>query len=72
MAIKTVSNARTAMLFIAGRSDQMTPPQAAQALISAAQQGSARVSVARLSGGHQIMTEAPDATLAALKEFLKS
>ena len=71
-AIKTVSNARTAMLFIAGRSDQMTPPQAAQALISAAQQGSARVSVARLSGGHQIMTEAPDATLAALKEFLKS
>jgi pimeloyl-ACP methyl ester carboxylesterase len=46
----------------------MTPPKAAQGLINAAPQAS----VVRVGAGHSIMTEAPDATLAALHQFVSS
>jgi pimeloyl-ACP methyl ester carboxylesterase len=65
-ALAQYSIAQAAMLFIVGRHDQMTTPKAAQGLISAAPQ--AKVVV--LEGGHQIMTEAPDTTLFALRDFL--
>jgi pimeloyl-ACP methyl ester carboxylesterase len=55
-------------LFILGRSDQMTLPKAAQGLISKAAHG--RVVV--VDAGHQMMLEAPEAVLIALKEFLRS
>jgi pimeloyl-ACP methyl ester carboxylesterase len=55
-----------ATLFIVGKQDQMTPPKAAQALINATPQAT----VVAVDAGHSIMTEAPDATLFALKKFL--
>jgi len=54
-------------LFILGRSDQMTLPKAAQGLIGRAAQGKVVV----VHAGHQLMLEAPDAVLDALKGFLK-
>ena len=54
-------------LFILGRNDQMTLPKAAQGLIGKAAHG--RVVV--VEAGHQLMLEAPDAVLVALKEFLQ-
>ncbi len=67
-AIASVNNAQAAILFIVGAQDQMTPPKAAQTLISAAP----RAKVVTLPGGHNIMSEAPDATLFALRDFLAS
>ncbi len=60
--------AGAATLFIVGKQDQMTPPKAAQSLISAAPQAK----VVTVDAGHSIMTEAPDATLFALRDFLKA
>ena len=54
-------------LFILGRNDQMTLPKAARGLIGKAAHG--RVVV--VEAGHQLMLEAPDAVLVALKEFLQ-
>ncbi len=54
-------------LFVLGQHDQMTPPKAAQSLIRKAQHGQ----VVQLQTGHSLMTEAPDAVLHALVEFLK-
>ena len=54
-------------LFLLGRDDQMTLPKSAETLIERARQGR----VVTVPAGHQLMTEAPDATLFALKEFLQ-
>lgn len=53
-------------LFLLGRRDQMTLPKNAQPLIARAM----NAKVVLLEAGHELMTEAPDATLDALKEFL--
>lgn len=66
-AVTQVNNAQAAMLFIVGKHDQMTPPKAAQALTNAAPQAK----VVTLNAGHSIMTEAPQACLFALCDFLK-
>ena len=55
------------VLFILGRRDAMTLPKAAEPLQRTARQGRTVL----VEGGHQMMTEAPDETLAALKGFLK-
>jgi pimeloyl-ACP methyl ester carboxylesterase len=65
-ALARMESIHSATLFIVGKSDQMTTPKAAQALID--KTPGARV--ARVNGGHQMMTEAPEETLAALKDFL--
>jgi pimeloyl-ACP methyl ester carboxylesterase len=54
------------VLFVLGRSDAMTVPKMARSLQERAP-GSRTVV---LEGGHQIMVEAPDGVLAALKEFV--
>ena len=59
------------VLFLLGDVDQMTPPKAAQGLIAAARQAGKAVQVSRLDVGHHQMTEAPDATLFAIRDFLK-
>ena len=59
------------VLFLLGELDQMTPPKAAQGLIAAARQAGKAVQVSRLDVGHHQMTEAPDATLFAIRDFLK-
>src|SRR5574343_133465 len=54
-------------LFVLGQADQMTPPKAAQSLVSKA----TNAKVVKLPAGHSLMTEDPDGVLQALKDFLK-
>jgi pimeloyl-ACP methyl ester carboxylesterase len=57
-----------ATIFIVGIADQMTTPKAAQSLIDKAP----NARVARVSGGHQMMTESPEEVLQALKSMFKT
>ena len=59
------------VLFLLGGADQMTPPKAAQGLIKAAQAAGKAVRVVSLPVGHHQMTETPDATLFAIRDFLQ-
>jgi pimeloyl-ACP methyl ester carboxylesterase len=59
------------VLFVLGAQDQMTQPQAAQGLIAAARNAGKAVQVTRLAVGHHQMSEAPDETLFAIRDFLK-
>ncbi len=68
--LASVPIASAAMLFIVGKSDQMTPPKAAKVLIDAATTSGKSVKVVTLDAGHSLMTEAPDGVLMSLKEFL--
>ena len=54
------------VLFLLGASDQMTPPRAAKAL----QAKAVGAKVVTVQAGHALMSEAPDAVLFALKDFL--
>lgn len=60
------------VLFLLGGQDQMTHPKAAQGLITAAKAAGHRVSVVSVPVGHHQMTEAPDETLAAMRDFLRT
>lgn len=60
------------VLFALGTQDQMTPPKAAQTLVSAARTAGKGVSIAMLPVGHNEMTEAPEETLMALRDFLSA
>jgi pimeloyl-ACP methyl ester carboxylesterase len=66
--IAFTASARIAVLFVIGSADQMTPPKAAQALIDKMP----NATVATVSGGHAMMTEAPEETLQALSNWLKT
>jgi pimeloyl-ACP methyl ester carboxylesterase len=59
------------VLFLLGSIDQMTQPKAAQGLIQTARDASRSVQVVNLPVGHHQMTEAPDQTLVAIRDFLK-
>ncbi|SDM61012.1 Pimeloyl-ACP methyl ester carboxylesterase [Oryzisolibacter propanilivorax] len=59
------------VLFVLGARDQMTPPKAARTLIDAARGAGKAVRVVELPVGHHQMQEAPEATLAALRDFLR-
>lgn len=63
-----IKSSPIAILFIVGIADQMTTPKAAQALIDALP----HAKVAKVSGGHQLMTEAPEETLKAMSNWLKT
>ena len=54
------------VLFLLGKSDAMAPPKAALGLLAWARDGRTVL----VEAGHQMMTEAPDAVLFALKDFL--
>jgi pimeloyl-ACP methyl ester carboxylesterase len=58
------------VLFVLGEQDQMTQPKAAQSLITKARDAGKAVQVVRLSVGHHQMSEAPDETLFAIRDFL--
>ena len=60
------------VLFALGTQDQMTPPKAAQTLVNAARAAGKAVSMALLPVGHNEMTEAPEETLMALRDFLSA
>lgn len=78
-ACDSYANGETAMtqitcpaLFILGAQDQMTPPKAAQTLITSARNAGKAVQIVSLAVGHHQMTEAPDETLFAIRDFLKT
>jgi pimeloyl-ACP methyl ester carboxylesterase len=60
------------VLFLLGGQDQMTHPKAAQGLIKAAQVAGQQVKVITLAVGHHQMTETPDQTLFAIRDFLRT
>jgi pimeloyl-ACP methyl ester carboxylesterase len=59
------------VLFLLGAQDQMTQPRSAQSLIKTAQAAGKVVKVLSLPVGHHQMTETPDATLFAIRDFLQ-
>jgi pimeloyl-ACP methyl ester carboxylesterase len=59
------------VLFVLGAQDQMTLAKAAQPLIAKARETGKKVEVATLPVGHHQMTELPDATLFAIRDFLR-
>jgi pimeloyl-ACP methyl ester carboxylesterase len=60
------------VLFILGTKDQMTNATAAQPLLDKAKDTGKRFQVVPLEVGHHYMTEMPDETLFAIREFLSS
>jgi pimeloyl-ACP methyl ester carboxylesterase len=60
------------VLFVLGAVDQMTPARAAQGLIARAREAGKTVRIATLPVGHHQMTEMPDATLFAIRDFIGS
>ena len=58
------------VLFVLGEQDQMTPPRAAKGLIDTAQASGKQISVQRIPHGHNQMSESPDETLFAIRDFL--
>jgi len=58
-------------LFLLGAQDQMTQPKAARGLTQAAKGAGKTMQVVHLPVGHNQMTEAPEAMLATLCDFLK-
>jgi pimeloyl-ACP methyl ester carboxylesterase len=59
------------VLFLLGAQDQMTQPKAAQALQHAARDAGKAVTTVSLPVGHHQMTETPEATLQAIRDFLR-
>lgn len=58
------------VLFALGAQDQMTAPKAAQGLVAAARAAGKAVHTTSLPVGHNQMSEAPDGTLMAIRDFL--
>ena len=58
------------VLFLLGAQDQMTPPKAAQGLIARARESGKTVRIVQLPVGHHQMTETPDETLFAIRDFI--
>ena len=60
------------VLFVLGAQDQMTAAKAAQPLITKAKACGKTVQVVSLAVGHHQMTETPDETLFAIRDFLRT
>ena len=58
------------ILFILGEQDQMTQARAAKGLIAPAKSAGKSVQICSLPVGHHQMTETPDETLFAIRDFL--
>ena len=73
LADVSVMRSSCAILIIVGDADQMTTPKAAQSVITAAKSraGALATTVVNVPAGHSMMSEAPDAVLFALRDFLK-
>lgn len=61
-----LAKVRCPVLFVLGKADAMTPPKAAQSL----QRAAPNAKTVLVDAGHQMMSEAPDAVLFALRDFL--
>jgi pimeloyl-ACP methyl ester carboxylesterase len=60
------------VLFVLGAQDQMTLAKNAELLIAKARDSGKTLKVVKLAVGHHQMTEAPDETLFAIRDFLKT
>jgi pimeloyl-ACP methyl ester carboxylesterase len=69
---KAISQITCPVLFVLGAQDQMTHPKAAQGLIGTARHAGKTVRVVSLDVGHHQMTEAPEETLFAIRDFLNA
>ena len=69
--LQAVAQLTCPLLFVLGKADQMTQARAAQPLIDAATSAGRPVKVVQVEAGHHEMTEAPEAVLGALMEFLR-
>jgi pimeloyl-ACP methyl ester carboxylesterase len=66
-----ISHITCPVLFLLGAQDQMTLTKSAQLLNNTAEKTGKDFSVVSLAVGHHQMTEAPEETLMAIKDFLK-
>ena len=66
-----ISQITCPVLFVLGEQDQMTTAKAAQPLVNKAIESGKKVEVTRLPVGHHQMSETPEATLFAMRDFLK-
>jgi pimeloyl-ACP methyl ester carboxylesterase len=64
--LERAAQIRCPVRIISGRRDAMTPPRAARVLMDAMEQASVQVDTVTFDAGHALMSEQPDATLAAL------
>ncbi len=69
---KAISAITCPVLFLLGSQDQMTHPKAAQLLVKTATDSGKTVKVVSMAVGHHQMTEAPEETLFAIRDFLAS
>ena len=69
---KAIAQVTCPILFLLGAQDQMTQPKAAQALVAKAKEAGKACKVDYLPLGHHQMTETPDETLFAIRDFLKT
>jgi pimeloyl-ACP methyl ester carboxylesterase len=60
------------VLFLLGAQDQMTQARAAQPLMDKAKASGKTVKLVKVPVGHHQMTEAPEATLFAMRDFLRT
>ena len=67
---QAVRDIQCPVLFVLGSQDAMTPAKSAQKLIDAATSANKSVHIAQLAVGHHQMSEAPEQTLLAIREFL--
>ncbi|MDM0034550.1 alpha/beta hydrolase [Variovorax sp. J22P271] len=63
---QAIAKVQCPVLFVLGEADQMTPPRAARTLA----QKAPGAKVVTVKAGHALMSEAPDAVLFALRDFL--
>jgi pimeloyl-ACP methyl ester carboxylesterase len=68
--LQAVAEVTCPILFLLGATDQMTTPKAAQSLIEQARLCDKNFRVVTVPMGHHQMSESPEETLAALKDFL--
>lgn len=69
---KSITQITCPVLFLLGTQDQMTQARAAQPLVEKARASGKTVQVASLPVGHHQMTEAPEETLFAMRDFLNT
>ncbi len=67
---RAIAEVTCPILFLLGAEDQMTQVKSAQLLIRQAQKTGQKTEVITLAVGHHQMTEAPEASLMAIKKFL--
>jgi pimeloyl-ACP methyl ester carboxylesterase len=69
---QAISDIACPVLFVLGAQDQMTAAKAAQPLIAKARASGKTVQVVNVPVGHHQMSEAPEETLFAIRDFLNT